>query len=286
MGFWEAYRALTPEQRRILKTKQLSVNRRVDEVMAMLQPIAAYDVAGDKAQKTFGCTAGLCVPLIVVFLIMNANGVFPTKGIGYFTIALFIALFAVTVTIWNWTRGLNVSDNLRQFIVPVLALFREDIDPAAKVNLKLDLSAPTAKEKLQRQSDPYARGSYYKIVDRFYVDPWVTGELPLVDGSTLHWAIKDLVRAQTKTKRNPRGKTKTKTKYSTKSVMDVTLTMRNAEYAVAASDDAKVKEGGKRNSIRVKGRDKRTALGGLEPLPFVDLVAGIYQRATPAGPAR
>jgi hypothetical protein len=285
MGFWQAYKALTPEQRRVLKTKALSIHRSVDDTMAMLQPLAAYDTVGDRAQKTFGCTALLCVPLIVISMILNKKHMFPSRTTGYYVVVALIGLLIVSGLIWKWTRSLDISNSLRQFVMPVIVLLREDVEAFSKISLKLDLGSPTAKEKLKRRSDPYRQGVYHKVIDTFYVNPWVTAEMPLADGSTLDWTITDLVRARSKTKRNARGKTKTKTKYTTKSAMTVTLTVRNEDYSVE-SGEGRVRAGEKKKSIRVKGRSKRENQDALDPLPFIDLVAGIYQRTTPAGKAR
>ncbi len=277
MGVWSAYRALNEEQRRVLKTKQLSLNRNVEGVIALLQPIAAYDRVGDQARRRFGCTAGIALAVTIALIFFSVNA--PAVQIPAVVAALLTILAGYA---WIWSRGLDLSNNLRQFMLPVLSVFREDIDPSQRVNVKLDLRPPTTKEKLQRKSDPYAMGSYYKVVDRFYVDPWASAEMPLADGSMLRWSIVDHIREQVKTKRNPRGKIKSKTKYTVKTAMDVELALRSDAYSVEVSDADRVKAGEKKKAIRVKGRHKRETLDGLDPKVFIDMVAGIYRRATPA----
>jgi len=280
MGVWQAYRALNAEQRRVLKTKQLSANRPIDGIIQFLQPLAAYDRVGDKARTRFGCGAGIGIVLSIVAGIMAANGALPA-AIG---VALFVLLVAVTLLLayaWIWSRGVDLSNNLRQFMLPVLSLFREDIDPKQKVHLRADLGSPTAKEKLQKTMDPYAHGAYYKIVESFYIDPWASAEMPLADGSLLKWSITDHIRERKLRKKNPRGKIKMKTKYTVKTSVDVELTLRSDAYAVTAAEGERVKAGGKKKAIRIKARHKRQDLTPLDPMVFIDMVAGIYRRATP-----
>jgi len=45
MGVWQLYRSLDAEQKRILREKRIDETRPVDELMALLQPVAACDAA-------------------------------------------------------------------------------------------------------------------------------------------------------------------------------------------------------------------------------------------------
>ncbi len=195
-----------------------------------------------------------------------------------------VLLIAATVTaavLWNRLRSLDLSNNLRVFALPVLALLSEDMEPSQPVQIRLDLSPCTAKSKLTEKTEPYSSGAYYKIIDSFYLDPWMEGSAALADGSRLSWTITDRIRERKKTKRNPRGKIKTKTKHSKKSVMNVRVELPSGSYAVESPSDADVQAGGKRNVFKLSDTVKAANLDPISPGTFVDLVAAAYGRVAP-----
>lgn len=282
MGFWKTYRSLNAEQRRVLKSKHLTANRPIDAVISFLQPIAACDRVGDKMRTRLGCTGGILILLSIVGFIVAANANEDSGRSAWVLLSTLVAVIAIAlVGAWSWTKGIDVSNNLRQFMLPVLSVFREDIDPKRKVQLRLDLGLPTAKQKLQQKNEPYSRGVYYKIIESFYLDPWASAEMPLTDGSVLKWSIVDHIRERSQTKKNPRGKIKTKVKYTVKTSVDVELTLRSDAYNLAGAEGERVKAGGKKKAVRIKARHKRQTLDPIDPVVFIDMVAGIYRRATP-----
>lgn len=281
MGFWKTYRSLNPEQRRVLKTKHLTANRDIDAVITLLQPIAACDRFGDKMRTRLGCSGSLLILLSFIGFIAGAQD--RSSRAVFFPIAILVALIAVAlIGAWSWTRGIDVSNNLRQFLLPVLNVFREDIDSKQKCQLRLDFSSPTAKQKLQQKSEPHSRGVYYKIIESFYIDPWASAEMPLADGSALKWSIVDHIRERRQTKKNPRGKIKTKVKYTVKTHVDLELTLRSDKYSIVQSEGERMKAGPKKKTVRIKARHKRQTLDPIDPVVFIDMVAGIYRRAKPA----
>ncbi len=281
MGFWKTYRSLNAEQRRLLKTKQVTANRPIDAVISLLQPIAAYDRIGDKMRTRFGCAAGILIVLSIAGVIAASNDV-PQRSVVLVLSLLAAVTAVVAIGMWAWTKGIDLSNNLRQFMLPVLSVFREDIDPKQKIQLRLDLGLPTAKGKLQQTNEPYSRGVYYKIVEAFYLDPWASAEMPLADGSILKWSIVDHIRERSQTKKNPRGKIKTKVKYTVKTHVDVELTLRSNAYSIAQSEGERMKQSAKKKTVRIKARHKHETLEPIDPIVFIDIVAGIYRRAIPA----
>jgi hypothetical protein len=277
MDAWKIYRSLSAEQKQILSQKQLELNRPVDELLALLKPLAACDAVANKAQTRFGCTFGLLVVGTVI-------GAFFFSNLGWSpltlaAIVLFIAATVAAAWFWIWLRGIDVSNNLRSFVVPILALFREDIDPKTPVHLRLDLTQPTTAPKKTAEGAPYKQGSYYKIVDTTYVDPWMSADTVLVDGTKLSWSVTDRIRERKKTKRNPRGKIKTKTKYRKITDLDVQLGLKTNTYAVA---DAKVSRDGKRSKVAVQRSVRSDSLDPVDPRTLIDAITDVYRAARPA----
>lgn len=277
MGLRALYRALTPEQRRVIVAKTVSVNRPLDKVMELIAPIAAMDVAGEKARTRFGCAAAVALALIVVAGILAANDAFSYE-VGFGLIIFLGFCVAALMYGYGWANGLDVSNNLRMTAMPVLNVLREDVHRTKRVNLKLDLRPPNAKAKLQSRSKRPPSGPYYKIVESIYLDPWISAEVPLADGSILRWRIIDHIRELKKTKRNPRGKIKWKTKYKTRSKIEVELAVRKERYDIPGRD---VHQSAHRNTVVIKGRHKTDFLGASGPAPLLDLITQAYRRATP-----
>jgi hypothetical protein len=281
MQAWKTYRSLRPEQKQILAQKRLEVDRPVDELLALLKPIAACDSVANKSQTRFGCTFGIMIVMTVVAVIFFSN-----LGWGPLTLGVLLLFAGVAVAsgwFWLWLRRIDVSNNLRQFVLPVLALFREDIDPKSPVRLRVDLGQPITAQKRTSEGAPYKHGVYHKVIDSTYVDPWMSAEAVLVDGTRLRWSVTDRIRERKKTKRNARGKYKTKTKYRKVTDVEVQVAMKTKTYALS---DAAVTGDGKRGKVEVQRSVRTDSLAPVDPRALIDAIAGVYRSARPAKEAR
>ncbi|HWW59847.1 MAG TPA: hypothetical protein VN181_00640 [Thermoanaerobaculia bacterium] len=282
MNAWQAHRSLTPEQKQLIAAKTVDLNRRPDELIALLTPVASYDKVVDKMRKPLGCTGCLafvaCLPLFFMFAASDWRATL--YGLGFVAVLLIaiVAFFG-----WRWTNKVDLSDNLRGTALPLLNIFREDFARDEPVHVRLDLRPPTDKTKKQSESAPYKHGAYYKIIDTMYADPWMDGEAVLQDGSAMKWSIVDTIRERKKTKKNPRGKIKTKTKYTKKTKIEVSVALRTKTYAITPAGDAEIKRGEKKNVVSVSRRIRTAALDPIHPTAFVELVADVFKRVRPAG---
>ena len=279
MSVLKVWRSLDPEQKRILLEKQLEVNRPIDEVLELLRPLAACDALADKARTKLGCSfaAVLGFSILGFFVALNL------KSTAVTVVVLLILAAAIALGyFWLWTRKIDVSNNCRQFLLPVLIVFREDMDASKPMHLRLDLSSPTAKTKKQSELPPYASGAYYKVIESMYLDPWMSADALLVDGTKLSWQVTDSIRERKKTKRNARNKIKTKTVYKKKSDLEVTIGLRAKAYEVAAIDDAEMETHGKRNVVQMERTIETRSLDPIDPRAMIDLVTNVYRHAQPA----
>lgn len=277
MKVLSAWRSLNAEQKRILLEKRLELNRPVDELLALLKPLAACDAMADQSRTRLGCSFGLGLVLTVAVSIVLGNTVSFTAGM-----AAAVVMLAVTIVLgyfYFWTKRIDVSNNFRQFVIPVLSVFREDIETAHPVHLRLDLGSPTVPSKKQSEKGPYKEGVYHKVIESTYLDPWMSAEALLVDGTKLSWRVTDSIRERTKTKRNPRGKYKTKTKYKKKTDLEVTLRLRKKTYDVTAPADAEVTSDAKRNVVSMEREIRSASLDPIDPKALIDLIADVYRNA-------
>jgi len=282
----KARKSLSPEQRALLETKQLAGEYEPGALIALLRPIAEYDRLSDKARTPMGCTTGALFVLAFVLLIVSAN---VSPLLLPLPIAALAGAIVLLVTVLKMKK-LDLSNNFRQVAMPLFAVLREDMEPGATLNVRMDLSPPTAKAKKTGSGKPYEAGAYYKIVDTTYLDPWFGGGARLADGSLLQWTVTDDVVESAKTKKTARGKIKTKTKHRRLTTIAVDVALSKKEYAVAAGPPAggekvKVKDGEKRTTLHLERKVKAKSLEPIDPRAIFDTIAEAYRRVRPADAA-
>jgi hypothetical protein len=272
MSLASAYQSLTPEQKQILESKSADLNLKVDEMIALLEPVAKLDTMVGKGKASMGCSIALLVIATIGTLI-----VLPSPYRFLAPLVCIVALYFV-VRKFTFASKLDVSDNLAGFAVPMLKLLRDDFHPDQPMHVKLDLREPTAKAKATGTGEPYKSGAYYKIIDTTYQDNWFSGEGVLADGSRFRWTLEETIRESKKSKKTPRGKYKTKTKYKKKACIDVELVLKKKTYDVEGA----AKESDKNATMRVSKKYIHAANEPIPLDPMLQAVAGIYAAAKPA----
>jgi len=271
---YRAYSSLTGEQKSILKEKTIDGSRTVAEWIALLGGVARYDGAADPLRQGVGCLSA--IGFLLAFIAGVATGSF----------VLFIVVVVATVPfliLYGSLRRSDISNLLREFVLPLLALMREDMSAEAPLHLKLDLGkGMTDAKRTDQKPLPGPR----TIVQSSYRNGWMEGDGTLTDGSTLAWSIVDLIRERKVTRRNPRGKTKTKVKYKVRRMIDMRIGLRRDDYLLAGTapkgggnERIDVKSGEKRNVLRV-----RRVVESADPDAILDLddfigpLAAAYRR--------
>lgn len=279
----KAFRSLSPEQKALLETKQVSGEYEPRGLIDLLRPIAEYDRLSDKARTPMGCSTAALFVLSLVLLVVAAN-------VSLFLLPLPLASLGgavfLLVTVLR-LRKLDLSNNFRQVAMPLFAVLKEDMDAGATMNVRIDLSRPTAKAKKTGTAKPYKEGAYYKVVDTTFVDPWFGGGTRLADGSLLQWDVTDDVVESARTKRTARGKHKTKTKYRKLSTINVTVALPHKEYAVThlqadEGEKVKVRESEKRTTFHLTKRVKTKSNDPIDPREIFDIISEAYKRVRPA----
>jgi hypothetical protein len=275
-------RSLSPEQKALLESKRLEGEYAPAALIELLKPIARYDRLSDKARMPMGCSTAALFVLAFVLLIVAAN-------VSLFLLVLPVAALGggiyLLVTVLK-LKKLDLSNNFRQVAMPLFAVLREDMEPDATMNVRLDLSPPTAKGKKTGTGKPYERGIYHKCVDTNFVDAWFGGGARLADGSLLQWDVTDEVVESQCTKRTSR-KTKTKTKYRKLTTIAVDVSLPKKEYSVAAlpadaGEKVKVKDGEKRTALHLEKKVKTKAIDPFDPKELFDTISEAYRRVRPA----
>src|ERR1051325_10931603 len=133
---------LNSEQSNIVREKQVSLHQPINDLLAILGPIAQYDTAIEVSRRNVGCAAAVAIVAGVVMLFF----------VWWIGIPL-LAAGVVLLIVWNKKKAEDISDNLRKCAVPLLVALREDFsgDP---IELKLDLRPPMSAEKQTSKGNP------------------------------------------------------------------------------------------------------------------------------------
>lgn len=266
--------------KQIAKTRYIDAFYTADEWLNVLRSIVEDDTENDHVRRILGWSAFILVVVAVIASLIASSPI---------PLLLFGGLSVLAIILYIILKRRDLHNNLRLCVVPLIRILREDMEPGAKIALRVDLRGKLLNEKQVHQNEykPHG-GSYPRVVETFYVDPWMTGSAALADGSVLEWQIVDRVRQRRMTKRNPRGKIKTKTKYKIKTAINVWVRLRQDHYAVesgaipALGDGFRLKPGQKRTVIRgrrmVESRDINAV---LEISHILDLIGGAYRQARP-----
>lgn len=278
----KALRSLSPEQKALLETKQLAGEYEPARLIELLRPIAAYDRVSDKARTSMGCGTAALFVLSFVLLILTLNGIWLVAPLLLAALGGAVYLLVTVLKL----KKLDLSNNFRQVALPLFAVLKEDMEPGATMNVRLDLTSPTAKAKKVGTGKPYERGVYHKVVDTTYRDSWFGGGTRLADGSLVQWDVTDDVVESKRTKRTAR-KIKTKTKYEKRSTITVTVALPHKEYAVSSlpadeGEKVKVREGEKRTTFRLSKRVKTKSADPIDARELFDIFSEAFKRVRPA----
>ncbi|WP_020531708.1 SdpI family protein [Flexithrix dorotheae] len=224
----EVYNSLDDEQKEIISTKKISGNQPASAWLERLKKVALMDHYGDTYRKnqTYAILMvfiGIAGFILTVICLANE-----------FYYGLVIPVLAVIgiVLIYKSSSKFNKMDltnHLRLFIVPLLAILKEESRKKEKIDLEINLNNPCEKDNIV-ETIPNSNKKYPKVKTTFYDLQWMSGKAKLQDQTQLHWTVNDLVRKRDITKKNPRGKIKFKTKYKVKHNVNLKLSIPKESY--------------------------------------------------------
>jgi hypothetical protein len=283
------YGRLDARQRQIIAEKRFAGRLTARALIDLLGPVARFEAAAARSRASLlkWMTGGIIGTVATGFLAL-------ASGAGVVLLPLPLAGIAVALGAglrYRRLQKLDLSNNLGGLVMPLLAVLREETDPAREVEIDLDLRAPTAPEKLV-DKQPLRHYGGYEVVDSLFRDAWMSGSAQLHDGARLGWSVVDEILEQKRTKRNPRGKVKTKTRYKKRSLMKVAVALPDASFALAAAAPTGGDSVGAGAKVRVQAGEgaqtiklgrvvKSTSLEPPDARGLIDLLAAAYRRVDP-----
>ena len=284
---YRAYRALSAEQKQVLKDKRLEGERTPQDWLGLLWGLAEYDREAD-AVRTQASVVMIVGPILTFLALVFGGAMLSPDGPPFLLAVLVTAAVAIpAVAVFIATRRADLADQLRRIVVPFIALIGDDMAPGRTLRLRLDLRGGAVKDKLREKLPKYQKAGR-TIRESVYADPWMDGSASLDDSAQLHWRLDDEVHQYRISKRNARGKTKMKTKYKVRTLLDFALKLPAAGYRLRepgteTGDGTQVRSDDK--WIRLRGRARRVQKGLSPDTPALDAVletlTGLYGRVEP-----
>ena len=235
-----------------------------------------------------------------VFAIASGKAAaFPALGVVVGLVALGgIALAVYHGARWSRFKRMDLANDFRLCLPPLLDVLAEDMEPRAKVQLQLDM-AGIGKDKLVSQH-AIPPGRFRKVTESIYHDPWCHLAARLADGSQLVLDIENhLIEHDRRwTTRSRSGKTKFKRKSKWKKLVIVSAAIvPNAEHLAwdegevsARSADEKLKLAEKKGArvCRLVRKFKFSAVneqpdGVASPKDIVGMFMELFKLLNPAG---
>lgn len=177
------YRSLDKSQLQFVFDKKIENTLSLEDWLKKLKKIAEMDLIGDESRKKSG-------NLAIVFVLLSALAVLLSiyKPVLFFFPAGFFILFIYFLATFILLRKIDIGNNMRMFIVPVLEDFNRNHTVDKPFYLRMDFSSPIRKDYLARRVDE----DHLKPV-QVYEHHWMKGKLEFIDGVKISWEIKDVV---------------------------------------------------------------------------------------------
>lgn len=290
LGAISRYQKLNPEQRSFIGNARRKFCSTPAELLEFFKPMAMFDKSCDEARAQLLNFVILCG--VLSFLGLIAIGVLSDDMPVVIPIVAVIFLMIFPLLILRWLLGrVDIHNNLRDFVVPVVNLIGQDTVAGHKIDLELDLTGKKLASKLksQKKDDP-GWFSYPKITTSIYHDPWFRLTTDLVDGSKLMLTIDDQITVIDRTYKSMSGKIKSKSKAKVKHMIRASLALRHKKYAVATQSDVqqlgpelKLKDGANRQLFSLKKTIKTDDIdANVDPKLCVELLGRIFMTVQPA----
>jgi len=225
----ELFQSLDKEQVNFVKLRKIEASYKIKHWIDFFEKISFMDEKGDGERKKWEKWRTASIIVAVLFFIFG----FANYFLFVFTFIAIIGIFIFSNFVAK-LKSIDVKNQLRLFIFPLLSFLKEEIDQEQKVYLHLDLSQIN-QEAYLKETIPVKSSALPKILTKIYELNWIKASMQMVDGTDIEWEITDKVRIRNITKRGSSGKIKYKTKIKTKHTIILTSSFSKSKYTCIAN---------------------------------------------------
>ena len=181
------YKSLDAEQIRLVIEEKIEGKHDLQHWLKKLHKLAVMDTLGDDVREKSR-------DLLIVFGIFTVFTIFLTVSkpfLFFFPIGFFLLLFYFLIMYFTLNK-IDIGNNLRIFIVPLLESFNKENMIEDPFYMKMDFSNPKKNKNLVVQAD---RG---EDKGKIYKHHWMEGSLTYTDQVMIRWQIVDIVKETAK----------------------------------------------------------------------------------------
>ena len=213
---------LTPAARQAVESKKISGSWSAKALLKLLGELQRWDLGvEDRKKAAHKRVVGSGIAMVVSIFALFVFVAFDLWYIGLTLTIGLIVFFIMSMRAKKALAAVDIPDEFRVVVRPLLRQLSQDIDPNEKVRVECDL-AGVAESKAKSTKD-IGKLYYQSAKLTVYEDPLCHLRLPLIDGTEAVFSIDNTVHKVVGTKRNARGKSKTKTKWKKVTTLTASL---------------------------------------------------------------
>jgi hypothetical protein len=181
------YKSLDKEQIQLVIEEKIEGKHDIHHWLKKLHKLAVMDTLGDDVREKSR-------DLLIVFLIFTVFTSILTIAkpfLFFFPIGFFLLFFYFLMMYFTLNK-IDIGNNLRIFIVPMLEQLNMHYKIEDPFYMKMDFSNPRKKKYLVNSTDPENENR------KIFIQPWMEGTLTFDDQVRIQWTIVDTVNERRK----------------------------------------------------------------------------------------
>ena len=253
------YKSLEKDQLQFVLDKKVEDTLTIEDWLKKLHGIAEMDSIGDESRKQSGNLSVFFGILTIATFILTLY-----QPILFFFPLAFLILFIYFVVTFFLLRKIDIGNNMRLFIVPMLEHFLRQGSIKKAFSLRMDFSHPITKERLTEndEEDNSKPGNIYR-------HHWMDGKMVFNDGVKITWEIEDLINKRNGNIINESGKKDFTGKYQIQHILNMHFSAPK-EHFIAVNKDMMETDDGLFYIVSIHKKDLSESLDeGMSPEVFI-----------------
>ncbi len=212
----------SPEARAAIQARAISGTWELRKLQKLLGELSHFDETNEAAIKKARTRMILSIVATVIGFIaaIVVIGNFESAW-GFLLPVAAVGLAVMFGRKLSRLKKADLIDDFRVCLRPGLRDLAQDLNPAKKIHVRMDLSGPVDRKITSRREIP--PGPYMKLTETVFQDPWCEVKLPLLDGSTAVLEFEVCWKKLERRYRSRGGKIKFKTKWRKECTAAATL---------------------------------------------------------------
>jgi hypothetical protein len=227
------YKSLDKDQVQFVVDKKIEDTMAIDEWLTRLHKIAEMDTLGDETRKKSGNLSIVFGVLSVLTIVLSI-----AKPLFFFFPIAFLILFIYFVVTYFLLRKIDIGNNMRLFIVPMLEHYQRKGSLEDPFYLRMDFSNPVQSDFLSQTIEEEKEQP-----NNIYKHHWMDGRMVFNDGVKISWEIKDVIRKKESEARDTSGQSDYTGKFQIHHVLNMHFSAPKKHFNPANKDMMETDDG-------------------------------------------